>query len=111
MTQSYPVRQNIYFARADKPNTTSIPSSFIGQPNIAFTIGTPQVLSAAAELGNDKIVNCGAHWAGPTSARPNPLTDADVQSLTGLVYFDTTISQAVVHDGVNWRNVFSGAVV
>jgi hypothetical protein len=110
MTQSYPVRQNIFFVRADKPNLT-VPSSFVGGTPTTFVVGTPQVLPTAVEIPGDRAINCGGHLTGTTAQRPNALTDADFQSLAGTLFFDQTLQVVVVHDGQNWRNVFSGAVV
>jgi hypothetical protein len=109
MTQNYPVRQNIFFVRADRPNL-SIPSSFVGGTPTTFLVGVPQVLPTSVEIPGDRAVNCSGHLTGTTAQRPNPLTDADIQALAGTLYFDQTLSQVVVHDGVNWRNIFSGAV-
>ena len=104
-------RFNLYFLRADRPFNSSVASAFLGAAPLTFAIGVPQLLSSASELSSDRVINCQGHLAGPTSGRPNALTDYDFSAPpTGIVYFDTTLSQAVVYDGANWRNVFTGAI-
>jgi hypothetical protein len=45
--------------------------------------------------------------SGPTSARPstNPNTTPPYLAAAGFVYYDTTLSEFVIHDGATWRTV------
>jgi hypothetical protein len=47
--------------------------------------------------------------SGPTSARPstNPNLTPPYIASNGLIFFDTTLSAPVVHDGATWRT-FAG---
>lgn len=108
-----PTRQTIYLLRGDiaggSPST--IQSSLVGGPAKTWALGTPVTAPIALNPPGDRVISVG-HYCGPTSARPNAATDTDVASPpVGQVYFDQTLSKAIVFDGVSWRDPFTGGVV
>jgi hypothetical protein len=44
---------------------------------------------------------------GPTAQRPDPSQNVLV---AGMAYIDTSLTQVVIWDGLNWRNPFTGAI-
>jgi|GEM_PF-2653082 len=111
---NYPTRYQSWQARADKlppGGTVANATPFAGGPPVNVVVGTSAVLASNFELPADRFVSPG-HLTGTTAQRPNALTDGDMPGpLAGMLYLDTTLSKAILHDGVNWRDVFSGAIV
>ena|SRR5271154_4234355 len=67
-------------------------------------------------LDMDAATLCANGWvrvclSGPTASRPstNPNLTPPYTASNGMIYFDTTLSAPVVHDGANWRT-FAGVV-
>ena len=104
---NYPPRFRLYHAKAGIPQGNTV---VLGGVQYAAAPGTPLLQTAQIVLPNDRFLDCG-HLAGPTTGRPNYLTDGDFAAIqTGTVYLDTTINAAVIFDGVNWRNAITGAI-
>jgi len=111
----WPVRNFSWQVRADKlPANVTTASAVVtpGGPTYSATVGAPLVLPSGVELPSDKFVSTSGHYIGTTAQRPSLATDPDItSSLVGTIYFDTTLSKAILHDGLVWRDVFTGNAV
>jgi hypothetical protein len=81
----------------------------------SYTGATGAIVSAP---DFDANVLCANGWlqvvdggSGTTAQRPTAPVATKPNGLAGVRYLDTTLGYVVVHDGKNWRNPSTGAIV